>query len=347
MSILDETQFVERQRFFNGQRLFADDLQALEEFNREMRWLHNRSLHQPGIGSGFAINANKGDRRVTISPGYGIDSLGREIVLTHRLIEPIPPVAGDGKGNSAFYSLTVAYPDDTELEEAETREGVCQAQGVVRLREEPILCWVRLRFQDGKFTAENLNLSKQIDEGLRLVLARIEILECKLAQKPSLAQRRSARPPAQPYIASGTTGSDIWQPVETSGTSSINSISAVIDTSEAGFITTPAYTARIDRGKQIDVGGKLVLPIMTVSDARPDSFTITVALFEILTGSSTNIFSAAMLLTSNLFSARNVTDFTPQTGGESITSTATLASDDSVEFAKNNDWRVVWMGVED
>src|SRR5216117_3885194 len=99
MSILDETQFVERQRFFNGQRLFADDLQALEEFNREMRWLHNRSLHQPGIGNGFAINANKGDRQVTISPGYGIDSLGREIVLTHTLIEPIPPVAGDGKGN--------------------------------------------------------------------------------------------------------------------------------------------------------------------------------------------------------------------------------------------------------
>mgnify|MGYP001036441712 CR=1 FL=1 len=46
------TQFLERIQFFNGQRLFASDLQALEAFNREMRWLHNQSLHQPGVGSG-------------------------------------------------------------------------------------------------------------------------------------------------------------------------------------------------------------------------------------------------------------------------------------------------------
>ena len=44
MSILDQTRFIERQQFFNGQRLFKDDLQTLEAFNREMRWLHNPSV---------------------------------------------------------------------------------------------------------------------------------------------------------------------------------------------------------------------------------------------------------------------------------------------------------------
>jgi len=343
MSILDETLFVERQRFFNGQRLFAPDLQGLEEFNREMRWLHNRSLHQPGIGTGFAVNAEKGDRQVTISPGYGVDALGREIVLTHTLVEPIPPVSGDGKGGSAFYSLTVAYPDDSELEESEAREGVCQPRGVVRLREEPIFCWVRLRFQDGKFSAENLKLSKQIEEGTRLVLARVEILECKLAQKPSLAQRRSARPPAQPYVACGRTGSDIWQPGPAAGAA--NTITAVVDTSEAGFITIPCYSARIDRGKEIDVGGKLVLPIAIVSDAQPDSFILNVVFIEILAGSTANFFSAAMLLTGNLFSPGAAGAFTAGTSGGMSVSAA--ESSESVEFAKNNDWRVVWVGVED
>ncbi len=54
-TILDETRFVERFQFFNGQRLFASDLQGADDFNREMRWTHNRSLGQPGIGSGFAV----------------------------------------------------------------------------------------------------------------------------------------------------------------------------------------------------------------------------------------------------------------------------------------------------
>ena len=62
MGILEETRFIERLQFFDGQRLFASDLQGLEAFNREMRWLHNRSLHQPGIGSGFAVYGKKGDR---------------------------------------------------------------------------------------------------------------------------------------------------------------------------------------------------------------------------------------------------------------------------------------------
>src|SRR5271169_2924862 len=82
MAIIGASQFLERLTFFNGQRLFADDLQTLESFNREMRWLHNQSLHQPGVGSGYAVTGAKGDRQVTVTPGYALDACGREIVLT-------------------------------------------------------------------------------------------------------------------------------------------------------------------------------------------------------------------------------------------------------------------------
>src|SRR5215218_6154554 len=125
MSILDQTRFIERQQFFNGQRLFKDDLQTLEAFNREMRWLHNESLHQPGIGNGFAVAGHKGDREVVVAAGYAIDDLGREIVLTGSRTVPVQPVAGDATGQPQRYVLTVHYPDDDDLEEVERREGLC------------------------------------------------------------------------------------------------------------------------------------------------------------------------------------------------------------------------------
>jgi hypothetical protein len=43
------------------------------------------------IGNGFAVAGKKGDREVTIGPGYAIDAEGREIVLTQDQVEPVPP----------------------------------------------------------------------------------------------------------------------------------------------------------------------------------------------------------------------------------------------------------------
>src|SRR5687767_7020101 len=105
MGLLDETPFIERQHFFNGQRLFATDLQDLEAFNREMRWEHNRSLHQYGIGNGFAVYGRKGDRKVRVEPGYANDSRGREIILMESLELDVPPVAGEKNGEPVFYDL--------------------------------------------------------------------------------------------------------------------------------------------------------------------------------------------------------------------------------------------------
>src|SRR5215831_635200 len=74
-----------RVAFFDGERLVAEDLNAASALQREVRWLHNRSLHTWGIALGFAVNGDKGAQQVTVSPGYGIDSLGREVILTESL----------------------------------------------------------------------------------------------------------------------------------------------------------------------------------------------------------------------------------------------------------------------
>jgi hypothetical protein len=249
MGILDETRFVERLKFFDGQRLFASDLQGIEAFHREMRWLHNRSLHQPGIGNGFAVTGERDAREIRIGPGYALDSLGREIVLTHEQVEPIPPVAGETDGQSVFFDLVVSY--DVDLEAAETRQGICLDRGVVRLREEPILCFVRLvRDQNDNLRPADPKLLQEILDGLRIVLARLEVIDCRLRQTISLAQRRSARPARLPFLACGETPIPITATTFTTPDPQRPNrllLSMTIDTSAAGFQSAPCYSVRLDR----------------------------------------------------------------------------------------------------
>ncbi len=346
MGILDETRSVERLQFFNGQQLFASDLQGIDAFNREMSWLHKRSLHQPGVGNGFAVYANKGDREVTVQPGYAVDSQGREIVLLDTHVEQIPPVSSEPDGQSVFYDLTVAYPEDSDLEKAETRDGICLPRGVVRRREAPVFCWVRLkRDADNNLRVASTKLAQDIQQGLKIVLARAEVLNCQLNQGLSIAQRRNARPAKQPYIACGTQPAD-WSPWEIEGggleeqQKFIIGLLARIETATAGFLTTPCYSARIDgprpkiflrselnlangEDKPLEVredepnlaaredGQDLIIidGQMYIQDPRPDGFT-------------------AYLVVLPFRGDRNL-----------------ITNPNVIEWVKQN-WRVLWMGIE-
>lgn len=332
MSFLEETRFIERLQFFNGQRLFAPDLQGVEAFNREMRWLHNKSLHQPGIGSGFAVYGKKGERQVSIGPGYAIDALGREIVLTESRVEPVPPVAAEPDGKSVFYDLTVFYPDDSELEEAETREGVCLPRGVVRLREAPVFCWVRLKRDDhGNLLIIKPRLKADIKNGLKIVLAQIEVLNCQLENDVSIGQRRSARPAKQPYVACGMDKPtwQIWELVRDASPLELNEqspsilpfgLTANIKTDTARFVTTPCYSTHIIGSRKIEkvfsgneISTFLIDGLVHVADDPPPT----------ATGFTVNVVLLRVLLNSD--------------GGGEI-------NRQDLDLFK--DWTLVWMGVE-
>ena len=300
MSILDQTQFVERLQFFNGQRLFASDLQGIDDFNREMRWLHNTSLHQPGIGNGFAVSGRKGDRQVIVNPGYALDAGGREIVLTHPETLQIPPVAGSGNGNSAFYALTVSYPDDAALEEAESREIICAPgqSGVIRRREEPVFCWIRLSGDGGDPVHEK---SKQDLLSFRKIrLAQIEVLNCQLKQAPSFAQRCNARPHCGPHVHCGKVPLSDFDLKKIDADMRVNlnlTHSGVrtlrgekrIDTSRAGFLTTPNYFANLQGERLIELTSKLhviILDMIRVGESSANHVDISIILILITVGDS-------------------------------------------------------------
>jgi hypothetical protein len=281
MAILGDIQFLERIQFFNGQRLLANDLQSLESFEREMRWLHNQSLHQPGIGSGFAVTGKKGDRQVTISPGYAIDALGREIILTLPDTEQVPPVADNGAGQPALYDLLVSYPPDANLTPSETRDGVCAPRGTVRVHEEPVFCWARLS-DDGKQPADS-RLKDLVQQQLMIVLAQVAIQNCQLKDDVNVAIRRNARPPKQPRIACGAmsvTSKDFHSVNFSSDASSggaatstpVVSRRVTIDTSSGRFSSTPSYFARIRAADDRIISEILFGTVLHVTAEAPTSF---------------------------------------------------------------------------
>jgi hypothetical protein len=319
----DDARTVERPAFFDGQQLYAADLQGLAGFHRAMRWLHNSSLHQPGVGSGFAVAGRRGDREVRVDPGYALDADGREIVLLEAQVEPVPPVAVDTDGGPVAYDISVSYPADDELEEAETREGVCLPRGAVRLRERPVLCWIRLaRDVAGELRPVDARHALDLQRARKIAIARAFVRNCKLDADLSIAERRNARPEPCPHIARGHEAPVAWEAWEVQRLDSNGNpeqvpvgLQADVDTRAAAFRLVPTYTARPEGPRPIGA------PRLEQRDAQ----FLDVPAF--VTAATRDGFHC----------------FVPLIGIDDVL--ADVSIDDVVQAARQA-WGVVWMGVE-
>ena len=329
MTITASGKPIEHLKFFNGQRLFATDLQDLEEFNRVMRWLHNQSLHQAGVASGYAVVGNKGDSQITIQPGYAIDAQGRELVLEKTTLIQVPPVANDGQGNPVYYDVVVSYQADPIT--TETRDGVCAARSAIRLRETPNFCWAELAPTSDLIGAANplddtrkavlAKLNQDIESGIRIRLARAEVLNCKLNQPLSISQRRNARPALQPYVAAGSTISST-----ASWTTAVDALgitaALAVDTSAANFRSVPQYTGTVVGSRSISITmGSVKNTVLIDGFVRIDTPTVS--------GFTLSIVVPAILISQKLGSLTDVAKALQN----ALNATSPV-------------WYVSWMGVE-
>lgn len=289
MTITNEVPLVQRPAFFEGQRLTAADLAAVQDYQRELRWLHNRSLHTWGIAFGLEIIAKRGDRVVTVQIGYALDCLGRDLLVNAAISLPIPPVAG-GPKNPAIYYLTISYLEDEDLP-PEIRLGECNANGAVRLPEQALLRWQR---------PDDTQPESRYRHGMDIILASVQIQNCKLAAEPSPKQRREARPTDQPYIAAGSTpGAAAWE-VVTDSADQVLGVKALVDTSPAGFGGTPQYLAHVVGERLFSEAESFLDGIANISDATATGFLLTVILPADIPLGSGKLLNPSKLLVKNL-----------------------------------------------
>lgn len=299
---------LERPSFFDGQLLAAADVGAMYDFHRQVRWLHNRALHNWGIAVGFDAAGNKGDRIVTVTPGYAIDCLGHDVVLSTAQSLGVPPIAGAPSGGPATLYLTVSYASDDQLAVSESRAGSCATEGAVRRDEAPLIRW-----QD---PTDVTSIDARFRRGLDLVIATARIQNCQLIAPLSTATRREARPATQPYIAAGITIAveTTWKFFPKTGTQL--GVETIVDTSAAGFQMTPVYSAQVTGARMLK-SGELVDGFVAIDSPSPTQFTLRVLMPR-------NLGMAPHALNPN-----------------AIFSPALLN-----KMRNDLGWRVSWMGVE-
>jgi len=83
----------ERLRHHHGQRLLANDLHDQAALDDQLRWWHNRALHDAyGVVDGLAVQPVPGAEpaAVIVNPGLAIDAFGRELILgrPRRVVSP-------------------------------------------------------------------------------------------------------------------------------------------------------------------------------------------------------------------------------------------------------------------
>jgi hypothetical protein len=294
-------------------------------------------------------------------------------------------VAGEEGGSPVLYDLTVSYPDDAFLEETERREGICcKGGGTIRLKEEPVFCWIRLN-EDGQ--PQDAKQKQEILSDMRIVLARTEVLNCQLNKAISIAQRLSARPSKQPYICCREAAPEgrTWLiatcaprqlvPSKAQGVSLARNLlffpvvlpfglKQEIDTSECGFLTTPCYSARISdprvklftqEGATKDEAGSgafsfmcLVDGLVQIVNPRPDKFNAQILLIAQFLFPETGAHDATLL---SLGGPHSSFSFLSDANARAsliarLESMDVEAKIQDLIDQSFNDWHLVWMGVE-
>jgi hypothetical protein len=194
-------------------------------------------------------------------------------------------------------------------------------------------------------------LKEQIESALRMILARAEVFNCQLNHDLDIAHRRPARPPRLPYIASGQPEKVPWRPWEIGAGPDKTRIGlrATIDTTAAGFLTTPCYSMRIEGPRTLEVEKDhfVVVPVAVIQDSKPDGFSINVSPLPVpIQPSGLQIIPMVLMAQPVMLSIMPNVEMAgaPAEGAEVADRVAILQQ--VIDWAIAN-WNVVWLGVEE
>jgi len=226
---------LERVRYWQGQLLASGDLELQMRVVAELRRLHNQAVHS-AYGIAIGLSAKKiAEDSVALTCGLAYDCSGRELIVPEETEVPLP---------SAPFTvpqlLTLAYNT---------------AAGRATLQWQPQRAPMA---NDAVAIARLLPAPPRLDPEFRPVIA---------------------RPLARPQIVAGETvpGDTAWETWEDKTTIGLQSerkttigLQSIVDTSAAGFTTTPNYFA-----EAVSDSSQFVPAWFTsIADPQPDRFTL-------------------------------------------------------------------------
>jgi hypothetical protein len=221
MATIDSLPF-DRVTYREGQRLTARDLKDDRARRTSLRRLHVRHLHETwGIATGFDVQA-AGASAVGVGPGYAIDIVGRDLVLSSSLAIPVPAAAGP-----TVFVLVATFLEDCAFPTTAAGAGVCLDAPIHPRRERPAFAW---------------RTAAEFEPGPMVPLGHVLVEKGAIKGAVNLRVRRYARRLVRPLIATGITDpSDTWTIPWHSG--GFVEAEQRVSTVDAGFHNAPIYFA--------------------------------------------------------------------------------------------------------
>ncbi len=244
----------ERIEWYEGSRLTRRDLADAIEHEARMLELHVRAVHDThGVAFGLGVALAAGAKAVVVQPGLAYGCRGASVLLHAATTIDAPPASVSG----TRFDLVLVAAQQT---------GAC-ARPELDCTGARVPAHASLRWRSAE---DDAHCSCDVPDDA-IELGRFVRSAAGTLAGPDNARRRTVRGLVRPHVASGVTapGALTW----TQGSSDLV---ASIDTSAAGFTTTPIYLVGIS--SLTSWQGGLVAPFVSVGQATPTRFNVHVSI---------------------------------------------------------------------
>jgi len=249
---------LERTRYWQGQMFQSRDLQGQVATDLQLRWWHNRALHQAyGVALGYeATPLREGFllHGFEFAPGVAYDCFGRALVLlrNQKVLLPDNP-------QRLPLTLVVRYSETADFPDPRLTDGAC-----------PTCCEDSMAEEHPEFV---WTLADPPSPAMGVPLARVIYNEkTHLAEVNTSFVLMTTEPLARPYLATGATlpGSTPWK--LWSAADRIIGLETIVDTSSAGFSQTPCYFAWLANLDPVALDLVGVAIFTHIAQVKPDKF---------------------------------------------------------------------------
>ncbi|HEV7475352.1 MAG TPA: hypothetical protein VGN90_14960 [Pyrinomonadaceae bacterium] len=275
MSIPDPVA-LQRFRYQQGQSLLSDDRRDQVAVEAQLRWWHNRALHNAfGVADGMRVQLQTGN--VLVEPGVAYDYRGRELILQKPRTLALPPAS---KAPSASWVLLARFKETSEYPKRSDFDRGCQASSFL---ESPEFLW---KVKGEWSPADGVPLASVVQDAKGI------------SETPGFVQRREHGQARHRVVTGetlpGNTGWESWTERFPQGNRQQVGFQVKIDTRQSGFTQTPCYFGWVQRVPPNPPGPQSILvPFSHIVAEKPDSFTFRIWLPPLfMLGSEVNTMHA-------------------------------------------------------